>query len=123
VDCAAALLSSSGPSLAPEQVAALCARTDGWGAGLRLAAFALRRTGDVDRFLTDFSGDERSVADYLTGEVLAGLDTEDPRLPPRRERLLPALDGPRRTPVRTSGRGRRPRRDPARPTSGRSTAS
>jgi LuxR family maltose regulon positive regulatory protein len=73
VDGAAALLRSSGLCLTRAQVEALCVRTDGWGAGLRPAAFALRRCGDADRFLADFSGDERSVADYLTGEVLAGL--------------------------------------------------
>jgi ATP/maltotriose-dependent transcriptional regulator MalT len=37
------------------------------------------RTEDLDGFLADFSGDGRSVADYLTGEILAGLsaDTRD----------------------------------------------
>lgn len=74
VDGATALLSSSGLALTPTQVAALCDRTDGWAAGLRLAAFTLRHCADPDRFLAEFSGDERSVADYLTGEVLAGLD-------------------------------------------------
>ena len=60
-------------------MADLHARTDGWAAGLRLAALALRRTDDPAGFLTAFSGDERSVADYLTGEILAGLapDTRD----------------------------------------------
>jgi LuxR family maltose regulon positive regulatory protein len=79
LDDAAALLSATGLQLPPAQVAVLHARTDGWGAGLRLAAVALRRTEDPDGFLTAFSGDERSVADYLTGEILADLsaDTRD----------------------------------------------
>ena len=57
----------------------LHARTEGWAAGLRLAALALRRTEDLSAFLTNFSGDERSVAEYLTGEILDGLsqDTQD----------------------------------------------
>jgi LuxR family transcriptional regulator, maltose regulon positive regulatory protein len=74
-----ALLSATGLVLTPGQVAVLHARTEGWAAGLRLAALALRRTEDPAAFLTQFSGDERSVADYLTGEILDGLsqDTHD----------------------------------------------
>jgi LuxR family transcriptional regulator, maltose regulon positive regulatory protein len=74
-----ALLSATGLVLTPGQVAMLHARTEGWAAGLRLAALALRRTEDPEAFLTQFSGDERSVADYLTGEILDGLsqDTHD----------------------------------------------
>jgi LuxR family transcriptional regulator, maltose regulon positive regulatory protein len=34
------------------------------------------RTEDLDGFLADFSGDGRSVADYLTGEILAGLSAD-----------------------------------------------
>lgn len=70
---AAALLAASGLDLDPRQVATLHDRTEGWAAGLRLAALALRASDDVDGFLTHFSGDERSVADYLTGEILDGL--------------------------------------------------
>jgi LuxR family transcriptional regulator, maltose regulon positive regulatory protein len=68
-----ALLATAGLVLSPGQVAVLHARTEGWVAGLRLAALALRRTDDVRAFLGSFSGDERSVAEYLTGEVLRGL--------------------------------------------------
>ena len=71
-----ALLSATGLTLTPGQVEVLHARTDGWAAGLRLAALALRRTEDPAAFLTEFSGDERSVADYLTGEILDGLSPE-----------------------------------------------
>ena len=76
VDDTAALLTATGLVLTPAQVAVLHARTDGWAAGLRLAALALRRTDDPAAFLTQFSGDERSVADYLTGEILDGLKPE-----------------------------------------------
>jgi LuxR family maltose regulon positive regulatory protein len=76
LDDTAALLTATGLALTPAQVAVLHARTDGWAAGLRLAALALRRTDDHVAFLTQFSGDERSVAEYLTGEILDGLSPE-----------------------------------------------
>lgn len=69
-----ALLDRCGVPLAPAQVALLHARTEGWAVGLRLAALSLAGHPDPDRFLADFSGDERSVADYLVDEVLAGLE-------------------------------------------------
>jgi LuxR family transcriptional regulator, maltose regulon positive regulatory protein len=71
-----ALLANAGLTLRPSEVAVLHARTEGWVAGLRLAALALRRTDDVRAFLGSFSGDERSVAEYLTGEVLRGLSPD-----------------------------------------------
>jgi LuxR family maltose regulon positive regulatory protein len=70
------LLETMGLAMTPPQVAALQSRTEGWAAGLRLAALALRRTEDTAGFLTSFSGDERSVAEYLTGEILDGLDPD-----------------------------------------------
>jgi LuxR family maltose regulon positive regulatory protein len=75
----AAMLRATGLELTTAQVAVLQARTEGWAAGLRLAALALRRTDDVSGFLTSFSGDERSVAEYLTVEILDGMspDTRD----------------------------------------------
>jgi LuxR family maltose regulon positive regulatory protein len=69
-DDTAAMLRATGLELTPAQVAVLQVRTEGWAAGLRLAAIALRRTDDVSAFLTNFSGDERSVAEYLTVEIL-----------------------------------------------------
>jgi LuxR family maltose regulon positive regulatory protein len=71
-----ALLTAAGLDLPPAQVAVLHTRTEGWVAGLRLAALALRRTDDAAAFLSNFSGDERSVAEYLTGEILDGLGSE-----------------------------------------------
>jgi LuxR family transcriptional regulator, maltose regulon positive regulatory protein len=76
LDETTALLEAAGLDLAPHLVAVLHARTEGWAAGLRLAALALRRTDDAAAFLTSFSGDERSVAEYLTGEFLDGLSPE-----------------------------------------------
>jgi LuxR family maltose regulon positive regulatory protein len=68
---AAALLSeSAGTGLPGEAVAALAARTEGWAAGLQLAALSLRGRPDVAGFVADFSGSHRYILDYLTGEVL-----------------------------------------------------
>src|SRR6202035_1401240 len=48
----------------------LHARTEGWAAGLRLAALSLAGHGDPGRFAAEFSGSERTVAEYLLAEVL-----------------------------------------------------
>jgi len=48
----------------------LTERTEGWAAGLRLAALSLRGHGDAARFVAGFSGSHRYVLDYLTSEVL-----------------------------------------------------
>jgi LuxR family maltose regulon positive regulatory protein len=53
------------------QVATLCKRTEGWVAGLFLAALSLRGTGDPGSFVERFAGDDRNVVDYLGSEVLA----------------------------------------------------
>jgi len=76
-DEAAALFAAHGLELAGELVAALVARTEGWGAGLRLAAHSLQGRDDPGRFVTEFAGDDRVVGDYLLAEVL---DRQPPRL-------------------------------------------
>jgi LuxR family maltose regulon positive regulatory protein len=53
------------PELGP-----LVERTEGWAAGLRLAALSLAGHPDPGRFAADFSGSERTVAEYLLAEVL-----------------------------------------------------
>ncbi len=75
----AELLTLVGPPLTPTQLAVLHNATDGWPAGVRLAASSLGTATDPGRFLAEFSGDDRSVADYLVGEVLDSLpaDTRD----------------------------------------------
>ena len=70
---AAQLLERSGLRLSPQQVEVLHRRTGGWVAGLRLAARAVAESADREALLTRFSGDDRSVADYLVGEILSGL--------------------------------------------------
>jgi LuxR family maltose regulon positive regulatory protein len=70
---AAALMEKSGRHLTEQQVEVLHRRTGGWAAGLRLAALGMGKSADRDIFLTQFSGADRSVADYLVGEILSGL--------------------------------------------------
>jgi LuxR family transcriptional regulator, maltose regulon positive regulatory protein len=58
------------PPLSEDDLALLQARTEGWAAGLRLAALSLTGQPDPHRFVTEFAGNDKSVADYLTREVL-----------------------------------------------------
>jgi LuxR family maltose regulon positive regulatory protein len=55
--------------LSPEQVAALEGRTEGWIAGLRLAALAMSGRSDVEHFVRAFTGSHRYILDYLVDEV------------------------------------------------------
>jgi LuxR family transcriptional regulator, maltose regulon positive regulatory protein len=64
------LLAAAGIELPDPALAALYERTEGWAAGLRLAALALAGHPDPVRFAAQFSGSERTVADYLLAEVL-----------------------------------------------------
>jgi LuxR family maltose regulon positive regulatory protein len=58
------------PGLSDDDLALLQARTEGWAAGLRLAAMSLEGQPNPHRFVTELAGDDKSIADYLTGEVL-----------------------------------------------------
>jgi LuxR family maltose regulon positive regulatory protein len=64
------LLEASGIALSEAGTALLCQRTEGWAAGLRLAAISLAGRPDPERFVTEFSGSERTVAEYLMAEML-----------------------------------------------------
>ena len=59
-----------GSSCPTRPTAALLARTEGWAAGLRLAAMSLAGHPDPERFVAEFAGSERTVANYLLAEVL-----------------------------------------------------
>ena len=67
---AAALFELAGLELTADQLRALHERTEGWVAGLRLAALSLQACEDADELIRTFAGDERTVADYLVEEVL-----------------------------------------------------
>lgn len=76
-DEATALFAHLGLDLTPVQVERLLERTEGWAAGLRLAALHLHDRSDVDAAVEAFSGDDHSVAGYLLTEVL---DQQAPEL-------------------------------------------
>jgi LuxR family maltose regulon positive regulatory protein len=69
-EAAALLREATGLELRGDAVAALVIRTEGWAAGLHLAAISLPAQPDVAGFVASFSGSHRHVLDYLTEEVL-----------------------------------------------------
>jgi LuxR family transcriptional regulator, maltose regulon positive regulatory protein len=64
------LLAESGIALSEADVARLHHRAEGWAAGLRLAAISLASSPDPERFVAEFSGSSRTVAEYLLAEML-----------------------------------------------------
>ncbi len=64
------LLAASGIELSEAGAALLHQRTEGWAAGLRLAAISLAGHPDPERFVAEFSGSDRTVAEYLIAEML-----------------------------------------------------
>ncbi|HEV2239729.1 MAG TPA: LuxR C-terminal-related transcriptional regulator, partial [Streptosporangiaceae bacterium] len=64
------LLDASGIALSAAGVALLHQRTEGWAAGLRLAVISLAGHPDPERFVAEFSGSDRTVAEYLIAEML-----------------------------------------------------
>ena len=64
------LFAAAGIELPDAVAVMLHERTEGWAAGLRLAALSLAGHPDPGRFATEFSGSERTVAEYLLAEVL-----------------------------------------------------
>src|SRR5580700_3824901 len=75
------LLAAAGIALPEHTTAMLHQRTEGWAAGLRLAALSLAGHSDPERFVAEFSGSDRTVAEYLMAEMLE-------RQPPEVLRLL-----------------------------------
>ena len=88
-------------------MAALEARTEGWAAGLQLAALSAReprrRSGGVAGFVEAFTGSHRFVLDYLVEEVLDRPAGRRTRVPARHLRARPAD----RRPLRRADRPRR----------------
>jgi LuxR family maltose regulon positive regulatory protein len=83
----------AGLGLRSSDVDLLVQRTEGWPAGLYLAALSLEDQPDVGRALARFAGDDRLVADYLRDEVLAELPGELLRFLTRTS-VLDNLSGP-----------------------------
>jgi LuxR family transcriptional regulator, maltose regulon positive regulatory protein len=63
-----ALLEAAGARVSDGALWSLVAITEGWAAGLRLAALSLARDPDLERLAARFSGRDRAVADYLLAE-------------------------------------------------------
>src|ERR1700735_5561246 len=75
------LLAGAGIALPEHMAAMLHQRTEGWAAGLRLAVLSLAGHPDPERFVAEFSGSDRTVAEYLMAEMLE-------RQPPEVQGLL-----------------------------------
>ena len=74
------LLEAAGIALSEAAVARLHQRAEGWAAGLRLAAISLAGSPDPERFVVEFSGSSRTVAEYLLAEMLDCQPAEVQRL-------------------------------------------
>jgi LuxR family maltose regulon positive regulatory protein len=77
---ARAMLDAAGVKLPDSALAVLYDRTEGWAAGLRLAALSLAGHPEPERFAAEFGGSERTVAEYLLAEVLERQPDEARRL-------------------------------------------
>jgi LuxR family maltose regulon positive regulatory protein len=60
-----------GLDLSADGIASLEARTEGWAAGLQLAALSMRDRSDLPGFIQAFSGNHRYIVDYLARQVLS----------------------------------------------------
>ena len=92
LDEARALFGGAGVELPESALALLHARTEGWAAGLRLAALSLAGHPDPERFAAEFSGSERTVAEYLLAEVMER-QSEEVRLLLLRTSMLDRISG------------------------------
>ncbi|MFB4300881.1 LuxR C-terminal-related transcriptional regulator [Actinomadura sp. NTSP31] len=66
----AAVLAQHGVRLSASALRALGARTEGWAAGVRLAAMSMEAHPDPEAFVEQFAGDDQAVVGYLLEEVL-----------------------------------------------------
>ncbi|MYW63345.1 LuxR family transcriptional regulator [Streptomyces sp. SID8379] len=69
----AALLAQHGIDVPKQTISVLRRRTDGWAAGIRLAAMSMEKLGqqgEPERFVDRFAGDDEAIASYLVEEVL-----------------------------------------------------
>ena len=80
-------------NLSAADIAALDDRTEGWIAGLQLAALSMQGREDVHGFIRSFAGDDRYIVDYLVEEVLQR-QTEAVRSFLLQTAILDRLNGP-----------------------------
>src|SRR5207248_10604961 len=72
-EAASFLVEGMGLPLSAGEVATLSTRTEGWIAGLQLAALSLRKRQDLSAFVNDFGGSHRYLLDYVQQDILAHL--------------------------------------------------
>lgn len=65
-----------GVKISPQDVAVITARTEGWIAGLQMAAISMQNSQDVSGLFTSFTGKNRHVFDYLLEEILGQQSAE-----------------------------------------------
>jgi LuxR family transcriptional regulator, maltose regulon positive regulatory protein len=82
-----------GLDIYPDDVAVLLERTEGWPAGIYLAALSLQRTADKHAFIESFRGSNRYIVSLLGDEVLVNLP-EDVRRFLLKTSVLRAMTGP-----------------------------
>ena len=92
-DEASSLLRNVDFTLAGEEVAELHRRTEGWPAGLYLAALYLREGGSFTSAAVSFGGDDRLVSDYLESEFLSRISRQQ-RVFLTRTAVLERMCGP-----------------------------
>ncbi|MCR2805469.1 LuxR C-terminal-related transcriptional regulator [Paenibacillus soyae] len=80
-------------NLSKDHVTDFQSRTEGWAAGLRLAAISMQEERDADRLLQSFTGNHHFVLDYLVEEVLQR-QSEDVQVFLLQTSLLDRLCGP-----------------------------
>ena len=90
---ASSLLRNAGVSVSEDDVAELHCRTEGWPAGLYLAALRLKEGGQVATEADAFGGDDRLVSEYIQSEFLARISTRQ-RVFLTRTAVLERLCGP-----------------------------
>jgi LuxR family transcriptional regulator, maltose regulon positive regulatory protein len=93
LDEARALFGAAGVKLPDKALELLYRRIEGWAAGLRLAALSLAQHPDPERFAAEFSGTDRTIAEYLIAEVLDRQSEEVRRLLLRTS-VLERVSGP-----------------------------
>ena len=89
---AGGLLRAAGVDLTGPEVVELTQRTEGWPAGLYLAALSLR-DGSIDREASAVASESRYIADYLRSEILSGMAPEQVEFLTRTA-VLEWMDGP-----------------------------
>ena len=90
---ASSLLRAAGITLGQDDMAELHRRTEGWPAGLYLAALSLREGGSVRNPVASFTGEHHLVSEYLQSEFLAGLSSRQ-RVFLTRTAVLERMCGP-----------------------------